>query len=151
MRHREVAFQASLDAFMLCFRLPHSLRAYALRFGVVAGLALAATTLVEAQSLATCDQAFETDACDSASPPAGLGESCIGSPDSVFQSPFAGDLWERPVLLGDLAGWRSGMADSGYTFNVSTTQFYQGVASGGINQDFSYFGRNDYIMNVDGE
>ena len=39
----------------------------------------------------------------------------------------------------------------GYTFSLSSTQFYQGVASGGIQQNFQYSGRNDYFLNVDGE
>lgn len=34
---------------------------------------------------------------------------------------------------------------------MSSTQFYQGVSSGGIRNLFSYAGRNDYYMNVDGE
>ncbi len=35
--------------------------------------------------------------------------------------------------------------------DVSNTQFYQGVTSGGIEQAFQYGGRNDYFLNVNGE
>ncbi|WP_083842908.1 carbohydrate porin [Schlesneria paludicola] len=66
-------------------------------------------------------------------------------------SPYAGSLWERPFLLGDVGGWRDEAASDGFTFNVSTTQFYQGVASGGIQRNFAYSGRNDYLVNIDGE
>lgn len=66
-------------------------------------------------------------------------------------SPYAGSLWERSFLLGDLGGWRDEAASDGVTVNVSSTQFYQGVASGGIQRNFAYSGRNDYLVNVDGE
>lgn len=66
-------------------------------------------------------------------------------------SPYAGSLWERSVLLGDLGGLRDEWASNGVTFKLNTTQFYQGVTSGGINQEFRYSGRNDYFVNVDGE
>ena len=42
-------------------------------------------------------------------------------------------------------------ADGGITFDLSTTQFYQGVATGGLEQAFQYGGRNDYFLNLDGE
>lgn len=68
----------------------------------------------------------------------------------AYVSPFAGDLWERPVLLGDLGGRRDELLSNGYTFNASATQFYQGVASGGVEQRFQHTGRLDYVLNVDG-
>ena len=37
------------------------------------------------------------------------------------------------------------------TLDASTTQYYQGVASGGFQQGFRYGARNDYFLNVDGE
>ena len=66
-------------------------------------------------------------------------------------SPFAGDLCDRSFLLGDLCGVRDQLAAHGITFNADTYQFYQGVATGGINDVFRYAGRNDYFINVDGE
>ena len=54
-------------------------------------------------------------------------------------------------MLGNLGGWRDEWASHGVTCDLNTTQFYQGVASGGINQSFRYAGRNDYFINMDGE
>jgi porin len=61
------------------------------------------------------------------------------------------DLATRPQLGGDLLGLRPALGAHGIAIDVSTTQFYQGVASGGVNQTFEYTGRNDYYLNVDGQ
>ena len=37
------------------------------------------------------------------------------------------------------------------TLDVSNTQYYQGVTSGGLEQSFQYGGRNDYFLNLNGE
>lgn len=60
-------------------------------------------------------------------------------------------LWERPTLTRGWFGARSAFADRGITFDLSSTQFYQGVTSGGLEQAFQYGGRNDYFVNLDGE
>ncbi len=65
--------------------------------------------------------------------------------------PFGGPLFERTKLTGDWGGARNDLRDSGYTIDFSNTQYYQGVASGGVNQNFQYGGRNDLYLNVDGE
>ena len=57
----------------------------------------------------------------------------------------------RPTLLGDWLGSRTHLAESGYNFSVSTTQYFQGVVSGGLEQAPRYGGRNDILMNVDGQ
>ena len=72
-------------------------------------------------------------------------------PVDEYASPYSGDFWERPVLTGDPGGFRGELANKGVTFDISTTQFYQGVASGGISRESNYVGRNDYYVNVDGE
>ena len=46
--------------------------------------------------------------------------------------PFGGPLLERPTLTGDWCGYRTQLQDCGITLDVSTTQFFQGVASGGL-------------------
>jgi porin len=66
-------------------------------------------------------------------------------------SPLAGPLLERPKLTGDWFGTRSELAGHGITLDVSNTQFYQGVTSGGLEQEFRYGGRNDYFVNADCE
>ena len=65
--------------------------------------------------------------------------------------PFGGPLFERTKLTGDWGGARDDLRDAGYTIDFSKTQYYQGVASGGVNQNFQYGGRNDLYLNVDGE
>ena len=64
---------------------------------------------------------------------------------------MGGPLLDRSKLIGDWCGWRTCLQDRGITFDVSTTQYYQGVASGGLEQAFQYGGRNDYFVNLDGE
>ena len=65
--------------------------------------------------------------------------------------PFGGPLFERMKLTGDWSGKRSAFRDGGITFDGSTTQYYQGVVSGGRQDGFRYGGRGDYFLNVDGE
>ena len=69
-------------------------------------------------------------------------------PDPV---PFGGPLLERPKLTGDWFGARTAMRDSGITWDISSTNFYSGVASGGLKDTFQYRGRADYLLHVDGE
>lgn len=78
------------------------------------------------------------------------GEGCAESADG-YSSLFEGRLCSQPYLLGDLGGWRDQATSGGYTFSVNSTQFYQGVTSGGISHGFQYSGRNDYLLNVDGQ
>lgn len=64
---------------------------------------------------------------------------------------WGGPILERPKLTGDWWGRRSALRNSGVTLDISSTQFYQGVASGGREQAFQYGGRNDYFLNLEGE
>jgi porin len=89
-----------------------------------------------------------------AAPPATMtAQPCeeVAQAPAPSPSPFDGDICDRPLLLGSLCGLRDQLAAKGITFNVSTTQFYQGVATGGIHDVFEYAGRNDYFLNIDGE
>jgi porin len=65
-------------------------------------------------------------------------------------SPFGGSIFDRPKLTGNWWGARDVLFENGITFDISSTQFYQGVTSGGIDQIANYGGRNDYLLNVDG-
>jgi porin len=65
--------------------------------------------------------------------------------------PFGGPLLERQKLTGDWFGVRSDLRDHGVTWDVSSTQFYQGVTRGGLDTGFRYGGRADYLLNVDGQ
>lgn len=71
--------------------------------------------------------------------------------NSTSGSPFDGSLSERPYLLGSAGGTRDQLAASGIAVDVYSTQFYQGVASGGVRQEFDYSGRMDYLVNIDGQ
>lgn len=65
--------------------------------------------------------------------------------------PFDGPLLERSKLTGDWFGTRAELTEEGVTLDVSNTQYYQGVTSGGLEQSFQYSGRNDYFLNLNGE
>jgi porin len=123
---------------------------------LVSGAALGQSPLpphpdAEYTSLAVTSDATEFDlqpssACDS------WGESPLSACDGyATEYGLCDSLWTREKLTGDWLGHRSRMIDSGYTLDVSTTQYYQGVTRGGIDQRFEYGGRNDYYLNVDGE
>ena len=59
------------------------------------------------------------------------------------------DLWSRSSLTGDWLGHRTAMAERGIVFDADVTQFYQGVASGGLEQRFRYGGHGDYVVKFD--
>jgi porin len=56
-----------------------------------------------------------------------------------------------PGLTGDWHGVRPRMAESGLTFEGELTQFYMGVAHGGVREAFNYAGHGDYRLNADFE
>jgi porin len=62
-----------------------------------------------------------------------------------------GDIWTRPQLTGDWAGYRNEVAENGFTFFGDITQYYQGVTAGGKSQQFRYGGRGDYLIDVDSQ
>lgn len=61
------------------------------------------------------------------------------------------NLKESPNLLGDFGGRRTCLAEQGITYQGFLTQFYQGVASGGNEQRFSYGGKFDNFLILDGQ
>jgi porin len=46
---------------------------------------------------------------------------------------------------------RDQLRDHGVTLDISETTYYQGTASGGLEDGFEFGGRADYILNVDGQ
>jgi len=56
----------------------------------------------------------------------------------------------REYLIGDLCGVRSGLAEKGVVADLQLTQFYQGVASGGVEQRDAYGGKLDYFFTLAG-
>lgn len=65
--------------------------------------------------------------------------------------PFGGPLLERQKLLGDWGGARSRLRERGITLDMYSTNFYNGIANGGVQETFKYRGRVDYLLHVDGE
>jgi porin len=66
-------------------------------------------------------------------------------------APFGGPWNSRPKLTGDWCGLREQLRDHGLTFDISSTAYYQGTATGGLQDSFRLGGRNDYLLNVDGQ
>src|SRR5262249_45564835 len=110
--------------------------------------------------------AWPVDLPDRASSPAdqplleSRGIDLLGAPggpypnpatDAPTPAPFGGPIGERPKVTCDWFGARTGLRDRGILVDVSTTQFYQGVATGGLDRSFRYGGRNDYFGTLDGE
>ncbi len=84
--------------------------------------------------------------------PAPSHDEEVPADESASDEPsFGGPLFERSRLSGDWEGLRTGLVESGVQLDVSTTQYYQGVARGGQRQAFLYGGRNDYFLNLDAE
>ncbi len=52
-------------------------------------------------------------------------------------------------LTGDWWGERTKLAEHGVTFDITATQYYQGVLRGGTNQSWKYGGLMDYRINFD--
>ncbi len=65
-------------------------------------------------------------------------------------SQFGGPLESRPKMTGDWFGTRTCLAEQGLAFDIYSTQFYQGVASGGRDRDWEYGGKTDYLLGIDG-
>jgi porin len=61
-----------------------------------------------------------------------------------------GDICKRKKLFGDLYGLRSDLAEHGISLDLRSSQFYQGVTSGGVNTNDAYGGKFDYILKIDG-
>jgi porin len=84
--------------------------------------------------------------------PAADGECGVPSIGTAPQpAPFGGPWYSRPKLTGDWCGLRDRLRDNGFTFDISSTAYYQGTASGGLRDTFRFGGRNDYLLNVDGQ
>lgn len=67
------------------------------------------------------------------------------APKPAASDPFAAKLG------GDWGGFRRELAASGVTFDLSATQFYQGLISGSGNRNFDYTGVLDLFVNINTE
>jgi hypothetical protein len=68
-----------------------------------------------------------------------------------FGHPFAECIWTRDRMLGNLFGAESRLAQHGIIADIEVTQFYQSVASGGVEQTDAYGGKADYMLTFLGE
>ena len=55
--------------------------------------------------------------------------------------------WEK--MTGDWGGARTELSKHGIDLDFRLSQYYQGVASGGVNTNFAYGGTMDYRINID--
>jgi porin len=101
----------------------------------------------------TAGVATVTDAAATpvATTPATPSTDCPCTAATAIPSLFGGDLHERAKLTGNWGGARDTLLENGYNFNISNTNFYQGVASGGLDRGFQFGGRVDYLFDVDGK
>ena len=60
-------------------------------------------------------------------------------------------MLSREYLSGNWFGGRDQLAEDGITLDVNHTQFFQGVATGGIEQAAKYGGKIDYFLKYDGD
>lgn len=129
-------------------------------FFVAVLIVLACEVCVRAQfpSEPQVDSAFETTTtlAEESSNPTANGSVFEGTRIAdEHQEPeppaFGGPIGERTKLTGDWLGHRSNLREQGVTLDVTSAQYYQGVAAGGQEQEFQYGGRNDYFLNVDTE
>ena len=106
-----------------------------LTFLLFVGLPLWLSVCPARQARAQCDDCSSSEL--TASP---LEASNCGEP-----------WWERSTLSGDWCGLRSCLVDKGYTWDISNTNFYSGITTGGLEKHFRYRGRVDMLLSIDGK
>ena len=112
----------------------------------------AAGVLAQASNPPSRDNGLDNGGNRAAGDKPSHGEAEVSSKSTAAQpAPFGGPWDSRPKLTGDWYGLRERLRDHGFTFDISATGYEQGVASGGLEETFRFGGRNDYLLNVDGE
>jgi carbohydrate-selective porin OprB len=77
------------------------------------------------------------------------GEELLSAP--VAETDGTGrTILDRSTLTGDWWGVRDTLSVHGVAFDVSLTQLYQGVTTGGAERGFDYGGKLDYYVSIDG-
>lgn len=90
----------------------------------------------ECDAALDCGMPAETPACGDAAP--GCASECA-EPTSC---------WTKDNLICD--NWAEPFEDCGVVVDLQYTNFYQGVARGGQEQNWEYGGKLDYFVNLDG-
>lgn len=85
-----------------------------------------------------------------------FAEPVAGAPESAAIPCDCGPSWceklmASPTLTGDWGGLRTSLMEDGIIYQGYLTQFYQGVASGGAEQQFKYGGKVDQFFTFQGE
>ena len=78
-------------------------------------------------------------------------ESKSEAAGSLTVGEYIKEVWTRDKLTGDWRGLRTDLHDHGIDFGLTLSQFYQAVASGGVDKNGEYGGVVDYRLNVDGK
>ena len=73
----------------------------------------------------------------------------VGQPPDRSAKDWLKDVWTRDKLTGDWRGLRTDLNDHGVKPQVKFSQFGQGVATGGLEQNGRYGGHVDWILDVD--
>jgi porin len=109
-------------------------RTFSTRYcGIARAMAVISFYLAAAASVARGDQ-----------PP-----SCCGSAPTYCHPGCT--ACDRSTLTDGFLGLDDRLAENGITYQIFGTQFYQGIAGGGREQDWEYGGKFDYLLNVDGQ
>ncbi len=74
----------------------------------------------------------------------GLGLNCAAAAPQSEAT-----ILNQPTLTGNWWGVRDNLAEHGLTFDLSLTQFFQGVTSGGVDKAFQYGGKVDSYIKFD--
>jgi porin len=72
-----------------------------------------------------------------------------GAQETPPANTYSGDFWSRSTLTGDWGGARNDLAKKGVTFDLSLTQAYQGIVSGGKERVWHYGGHGDLNIHLD--
>ena len=80
----------------------------------------------------------------------GVAAECYAAPYECGPS-WCEQLLTSPTLTGDWGGARTALTESGIIYQGYLTQFYQGVANGGAEQQFQYGGKVDQFFTFQGE
>jgi len=125
---------------------------------LAAGLTLAIISLVsctqtraENYFLDNPEQASNQAVADWSGKSCGSAAACESKPCAPPPAApaFGGCLCSRPKLTGDWCDRRTCLAENGVTVDADVTQFYFGVADGGLEQHSKYGGHGDYVFNFD--
>ena len=111
----------------------------------LAGLAQGADTVESAADSALVPAALTTEQAT----PLATKQAATPARRPALQPGWSGDLWTRSQVSGNWLGARDALAARGVTFYGDITQYYQGVAAGGLAQQFRYGGRGDYLVDLD--